>query len=52
MKIILENIAQIGSRIQLNDYMKLNEYQSKGHSLTLAKGFKFKLVFLRHCSFI
>ena len=27
VKIILENIAKIGCRIQLNDYMKLNEYQ-------------------------
>ena len=44
MKIMyyLETIAatglKIGLNIQINELMKLNEYQSQGHYLTLAKG--------------
>ena len=59
MKIIhvyyLETIADIGLKvglnIQINELMKLREYQSQGHYLTLAKGhsdFKIKFVFLRN----
>ena len=51
----LETIAAIGLKvdlnIQINELMKLNEYQSQGHYLTLAKGhsdFKLNLVFLRN----
>ena len=51
----LEIIAAIGPivglNIQINELMKLNEYQSQGHYLTLAKGhsdFKLNLVFLRN----
>ena len=48
----LETIAAIGFKlfisIQINELMKLNEYQSQGHYLTLAKGqsdFKIKSCF-------
>ena len=46
----LETIAAIGIRvgltIQINELMKLNEYQSQGHYLTLAKGYSdFKIKF-------
>ena len=38
----LETIAAIGLEVglnsQINELMKLNEYQSQGHYLTLAKG--------------
>ena len=47
-----ETIAAIGLKvglnIQINELMKLNEYQSQGRYLTLAKGhsdFKFKSCF-------
>ena len=29
---------KVGLNIQINELMKLNEYQSQGHYLTLAKG--------------
>ena len=48
----LETIAAIGLKvglnIQINEFMKLNEYQGQGHYLTLAKGhsyFKIKSCF-------
>ena len=48
----LETIAAIGVKvgfnIQINKIMKLNEYQTQGHYLTLAKGhsdFKIKSCF-------
>ena len=48
----LETIAamglKVGLNIQINELMKLNEYQSQGHYLTLAKGhsdFKIKSCF-------
>ena len=38
----LENIAAIGLKvginIQINELMKLSEYQTQGHYLTLVKG--------------
>ena len=38
----LETIAaidlKVGLNIQINELMKLNEYQSQGHYLTLVKG--------------
>ena len=50
--IFLETIAALGLKvawsIQLNEFMKLGEYQSQGHSLTLVKGhsdFKVKTCF-------
>ena len=55
MKIMLylETIAAIGLKvglnIQINEIMKLNEYQSQGHYLTLVKGhsdFKINSCFL------
>ena len=39
---------KVGSNIQINEFMKLNEYQCQGHYLTLAKGhldFKIKSCF-------
>ena len=49
----LETIAakgiKVGLDIQINELMKLNDYQSQGHYLTLAKGhtdFKIKFVSL------
>ena len=52
--VLLETIAAIGLKvglnIQINELMKLNEYQSQGHYLTLAKGhsdFKVKTCFSR-----
>ena len=50
----LETIAAIGLKVglnvQINELMKLNEYQSQGHYLTFVKGHSdFKiLVFLRY----
>ena len=48
----LETIAvlrlKIGLNVQINELMKVNEYQSQGHYLTLAKGhsdFKIKSCF-------
>ena len=48
----LKTIAAIGLKAglnnQINELMKLNEYQSQGHHLTLAKGnsdFKIKYCF-------
>ena len=53
----LETVAAIDLKvswnIQINELMKLNEYQSQGHYLTLAKGhtdFKIKTFFSRKLS--
>ena len=53
----LETIAvlrlKIGLNVQINELMKVNEYQSQGHDLTLAKGhsdFKIKSCFSQKLS--
>ena len=46
----LKTIAAIGLKvglnIQINELMKLSEYQSQGHYLTLVKGHSFQTTFL------
>ena len=38
LKTVAPKVLKVGLNIQINELMKLNEYQGQGHYLTLATG--------------